>query len=140
MANKCPILRRSGLPEGSKKNTAVQEVIRRLKNTSRELGIQDIEPILIEYMSELAMGGYTHTWRMDVLQAGIKGYSRMWASETDGKGWVNRPEHATATKRRAEKLTGASNWFKKTSKTQQEPKRSKHHQKGIQQTKTNVTK
>ena len=86
IANKCPNLRRSGLQEGSKKNTAVQEVIRRLKNTSRELGIQKIEPIVIEYMSELAMGGYSHTWRIDVLQAGIKGSSRMWASKTDGKG------------------------------------------------------
>ena len=38
MANKCPNLMRSGLPEGSKRATVTNEIHRRLKNTSRELG------------------------------------------------------------------------------------------------------
>ena len=59
MANKCPNMAKSGLSEGTKKSSASQEVLRRLKNTSRELPPKVIKEILIDYMGELAMGGYS---------------------------------------------------------------------------------
>ena len=58
MANKCPNLQKSGIPEGSKRATASQEILRRLKNTSRELEPSIINNVLQDYMGELAMGGY----------------------------------------------------------------------------------
>ena len=42
----------------------------------------------------------------------IKGYSRIWELEATGKGHVNRPNHVTAAKRKANKLIGKSSWFK----------------------------
>ena len=39
MAKKCGNLKRSGLPEQQKFNTAFQEVLMRLKNTPRELTV-----------------------------------------------------------------------------------------------------
>ena len=114
MANKCGNLKRSGLPEQQKFNTAVQEVLRRLKNTSRELSVTEYEVRLGDYMGELAMGGYSHQWRCEVLLSAIKGYSRIWDLEVTGKGYVNRPNHVTAVRRRANKLIGKSNWFKAT--------------------------
>ena len=46
MANPCPNLRRSGLPEGTKRTTATNEIMRRIKNTSRELGHETIKGVL----------------------------------------------------------------------------------------------
>ena len=56
MANKCPNLMRSALPEGSKRAIVTNKIHRRLKNTSRELGDQVITEVLKEYMGELARG------------------------------------------------------------------------------------
>ena len=38
----------------------------------------------------------------------------MWMSEVNNQGFVNRPGKATKMKRRANKLTGQTNWFKQT--------------------------
>ena len=78
MANKCGNLKRSGLPEQQKFNTAVQEVLRRLKNTSRELLVSEYKVVLKDYMGELAMGGYSHQWRSEVLLRAVKGFARIW--------------------------------------------------------------
>ena len=56
MANKCANLKRSGIPEQMKVNTVVQECLRRLKNTSRELPLTEYEIVLRDFMGELAMG------------------------------------------------------------------------------------
>ena len=114
MANKCGNLKQSGLPEQQKVNTAVQEVLRRLKYTSRELSTEDYEATLRDYIGELAMGEYSHQWRSEVLNSAVKGYAKIWELEATGIGYVNRPNHVTATKRRSNKLIGKSNWFKVT--------------------------
>ena len=69
MANPCPNLQRSGIPDGNKRATATQEIIRRLKNTSREAPTDIVKEILIDYMGELAQGGYSVKWRIEVLAA-----------------------------------------------------------------------
>ena len=117
MANPCPNLQKSGIPEGSKRATASQEILRRLKNTSRELGAEIITEILTDYMGELTMGGYTFNWRREVLLGAVIGYRRLWVQEHQGTGQINRDSKVTSLKRRAQKLTGKSEWFKnKTTK------------------------
>ena len=66
MADKCSLRSNSGIPEGTKVNTCSQEVIRRLKNTSRELEHSEIEKVLKDYMTELEHGGFILTWRTQV--------------------------------------------------------------------------
>ena len=56
MANPCPNLRRSGPPEGTKRATVTNEIIRRLKNTSRELGPETIKAVPTDYLRQLAIG------------------------------------------------------------------------------------
>ena len=106
-------------PEGSKRSFVANEILRRLKNTSRELNDNHIADILKDYMGELAMGGYPPAWREEVLQATLIGYKRIWEDEVLGKTYINRPEHQNRTKRRVERLTGKSTWFQtNTQKTQ----------------------
>ena len=52
-------------------------------------------------MGELAIGGYTFAWRADILKSVVVGYKRIWAAEVKGKGFINRPNHVTKSKRRA---------------------------------------
>ena len=60
MANKIPNLEANAIPESQKISTAVNEIIRRFKNTSRSLKPDVIEGVLKSYMDELAAGRYPH--------------------------------------------------------------------------------
>lgn len=80
--------------------------------------------ILQDYMTELAMGGYSFAWRADILKTVIVGYKRMWTAETKGEGFINRPDNTTKSKRRAAKLTGSSTWFQKPREISQNPVKS----------------
>ena len=78
MANKCSNLARNGLPNGQQLNTSVQECIRRLKNTSRDLQENIVKEVLTEYMEELCHGGYFIHRTTEILKYALTGYSRMW--------------------------------------------------------------
>ena len=80
--------------------------------------LTEYEIVLRDFMGELAMGGYSQIWRAEALQSALIGYGRIWELEATGKGFVNRPNHVTAKKRRAENLTGKASWFK-TSKSKE---------------------
>ena len=69
MANRCANLQRADLPESSKVATATQEILRRLKNVSRELPESKIESVLKSNISELNVGGYNKEWRTIVLRS-----------------------------------------------------------------------
>ena len=77
MASKTNNLFRGGLPLGSKVATGVSEVLRRLKNTSRELPAHHIEEVILDYMQELREGGYPTEIREEILNSAIKGYTKM---------------------------------------------------------------
>ena len=64
-------------------------------------------------MGELAQGGYSVKWRIEVLAAALTNYIKLWNNEVEGKGQINRPDHITKMKRRAAKLVGNSSWFKR---------------------------
>ena len=112
MANSNPNRSTNTLPERAKMTTAVQEVIRRAKNTSRHLEEEVLRQVLWRYMEELKLGGYAKPWRKEVLQSGLIVYGRMWASEVKGGLKINRPEATTRSKRRAAALTGNKTWYK----------------------------
>ena len=122
MCNQVPNWRINAAPESQKVATVSQELIRRMKNTSRDLPEEIMEATIREYMEELEEGGYLKEWRGKVLLATITGFERMWVSECEGKGRINRAETSTRTKRRWSKLCGKSNWFKKKKKAEQTPK------------------
>ena len=75
--------------------TISQEIIRRVKNTSRDLPVQEMERVLKEYMDQLILGGYNLEFRVKVLTAAMKGCIKMYCNQREGKGRINRPERAT---------------------------------------------
>ena len=125
MANRCSNLARAGLPEGSKVATATAEVLRRMKNVSRELPHDELDKVLLEYMTELRHGGYPHSFRANVLQSAAAGYAKMWKLEASGSGHVNRPKHVTQSKRRAMRLAGNQTWYDGSRRCQTEKPKTK---------------
>ena len=57
MASKTANKESNGLPEKTKISTAINEVLRRCKNTSRNLDDHYLENVLKDYMAELKEGG-----------------------------------------------------------------------------------
>ena len=112
MARKTPMMARTALPEKVKIATVTQEVIRRCKNTSRDLPPSHITEILETYISDLRRGGFKDEWISMTVNAGITGYGRMVKNEIEGKCPVNRSEKFSFTSRRFKKLCGKQSWFK----------------------------
>ena len=111
MSNRTPNLAHSAIPESMKVSTASGEILRRLKNTSRDLPPGRIEGVLKTYMQELKEGGFPQAWREDALLSAVTGYERMWRKEVEGKGRLNRPAHTTVVGRRWKRLIGRTRWF-----------------------------
>ena len=65
-------------------------------------------------MDELIAGGYDEEFRVRLLKAATKGFSRMWEQERLGESRINRPEASTRKARRWGKLCGKTSWFKTT--------------------------
>ena len=136
MANQVSNRNSSAIPEQQKVSTTAQEILRRIKNTSRDLPPEVVEEVLMTYMEELETGGYNEGWRSKVLESAVVGYERILRSEITGQGYVNRPETHTKLKRRWNKLVGKHSWFK-TDKNRQSP-RSKYKGRGTANGKSNV--
>ena len=95
MASRTNNLFRGGIALGSKIATGTQEIIRQLKNTSREIEHEQITTILMDYMQKLREGGYPQNIRGEILLVGIKRYSKMWTLQCENQGFINRPGKAT---------------------------------------------
>ena len=62
MANKTPMHSRSAAPEKDKIQTVVNEMLRRMKNTSRELEPEVLEQVIMDYSCDLKRGGFHKQW------------------------------------------------------------------------------
>ena len=108
------------LPEKMKMTTLSQEVIRIMRNISRECKIDERIKSLDKFMTKLKLSGYGKKQREDILKAGVLGYYRKVEREEMGKGHMNRPREEGEEERELDKLLGASNWYKPTEKKYEE--------------------
>ena len=99
------------MPESMKVATTTNEIQRRMRNTSRDLPHQVLDQVLKNYMDELKLGGYSHQWRVNALDAATKGFCKIWAKEKTGRGKINRPGHMGSTGTRFKRLCGKTTWF-----------------------------
>ena len=65
-------------------------------------------------MGELKAGGFSFSWRRNVLEAATLGFSRVWAKEKQGKGFINRPGKS-GIRSRFKKLCGKTSWYQQKS-------------------------
>ena len=112
VSNPLTILRRSAMAEGVKVATAVQECMRRWRNSSTGLGRTSMEMITLDYMDRLTAMGYTEEWRARILEKAAIGYARILAKVEKGESSRNRKGPETLMKRRFKRLVGSSEWFR----------------------------
>ena len=125
VSSKTVVMEKSTIPIKTKISTLSQEVLRRMRNTSRNVKKERREEILTEFMKKLKRSGYNAKTRREILIAGMKGYMRLVKEEEEGRRRVNRPRWEGATSRRYKKLGGKGNWYKhKKSKSMEKGKES----------------
>merc|ERR1711860_15486 len=77
MASRMTVHARSAIPENQKRNIITQEVIRILKNCSRELSWE----IKVKHLEQLSLrlqySGYYMKFRREVIDSGVKAYRKM---------------------------------------------------------------
>merc|ERR1712242_529095 len=102
----------SALPHRIKITTLCQEVIRRMRNTCRDVSCKRRGEVLSVYMRKLQRSGYSVAMREKVAIAGVRGYLRMVKVEEEGGRKVNRPRQDGEEERRYKRLAGKSSWFR----------------------------
>ena len=118
VASKLVVMEGSALPHRVKLTALTQEIIRRMKNTSRRIGKKKRATILSELMKKMKRSGYSAKVRRNVALSGLKGYYKMVKTEEEGGRRVNRPRWEGAGERRYKKLGGKANWFKRKAKNE----------------------
>ena len=120
MASPFQILSRSAVPETIKVSTAVNEILRRWKTTSKECGQEVFREITLDYMDMLAANGYGEPWRRNVLQKALTGYMRILTACKAGTTTRNRKGASTLGMRRVKKLCGKTLWYQELKEEEEE--------------------
>ena len=101
----------SAQPWNQKRTTLTQELIRRLLNCSKELPCRSKAKHLTDFMQLLKNSGYSETFRLEILNSGLKGYNKILCAERDGVRPVYRPKGWKESARWLEKRKKKGNWL-----------------------------
>ena len=99
--------------EKPKITSLVQEVIRRLRNTSREAGQEERDVVLTKFARKLYVSGWVEGKKKEILLSVIKGYQKQLGLDQRGLRKLYRPQEEGRTKRVQQKLNGRAEWFRK---------------------------
>ena len=91
MSNHLTILERSAIPEKIKRNSHTQEIIRSLRNTSRELEWKTKAEIISQFSHSLMCSGYSERYREEVITSGMKGFDKQLERSVKGEVPLHRP-------------------------------------------------
>ena len=65
-------------------------MIRRERNTSREVKVETRIEVRNEFMTKLRLSGYNEKQRLEIMLSGLRGYRRMCETEDEGGRKINR--------------------------------------------------
>ena len=112
VANKLLILKSSAMPFQVKRASLSQEVLRRLRNTRRDLPWSEKAEILSEFSHKLMCSGWTERHRYDFIMAGLTGYRRQLENSDAGITPLYRPREWDRETRRRKKLMARTAWYR----------------------------
>ena len=109
-----PVLMRqdSAMPDRIKRNALVQEGMRRLRNTKRELPWELKVEILSEFSHKLMVSGYNDRFRYEVISAAVIGYERQCERADSGGTPLHRPWSYEREARTKKKLMTKTTWYR----------------------------
>ena len=112
MSNHRVMLARSAMPPNIKRNSLAQEVIRRLWNTSRDLPWSEKASILTEFSHSMMCSGYSEKFRLEIIQAGVKGFENQCEVADNGGTPVHRPRSYNLEERTKKKMLTKTSWYR----------------------------
>ena len=104
----------SAQSENCKRNTHVQELVRRILNCSPRLDWQvDVAPVLTNYMARMMTAGYSEGYRRQILKHALGIYRKMKEEDSSGIRPLYRPKDWHLDERRQQKKRKKHNWSAK---------------------------
>ena len=94
-----------------KRNVHVQELVRRILNTSTRLDWSSfVAPCLTDYMKRMQLAGYDEKFRKHSLHSALRIHDRMVQQHEEGIRPINRPRDWKEEERRKDKAKKKKNW------------------------------
>ena len=106
------ILNNSAMPTKIKRNCLVQEAIRRLRNTKRELPWSLKAEILSEFSNKMMISGYSEQFRLEIIQSAVRGYERQCEAADRGERPLHRPRDYQTEQRWKQKAMTKTTWYR----------------------------
>ena len=114
MSNRRVMNAKSAQSSSCKKSVHVQELLRRILNTSSRLNwTTTVAPVLTDYMKRMMSAGYHEGYRKSVLGHALRIYERMRQEDQDGVRPLYRPPDWQAEERRIDKRRKRYSWSTK---------------------------
>ena len=114
MSNRRVMNAKSAQSSSCKKSVHVQELLRRILNTSSRLNwTTTVAPVLTDYMKRMMSAGYHEGYRKSVLGHALRIYERMRQEDQDGVRPLYRPPDWQAEERRIDKRRKKYSWSTK---------------------------
>ena len=108
--------KRSAMPEGVRRATLNQELVRRMCNTSELVDIKERVKVVDKYAQKLINSEYDLEEARSIIIGGLKGYERLLSLSKDTTNPKWRPLHMAGSwnsrNRRMAKLKSKNNWYK----------------------------
>ena len=96
-----------------KRSVHTQEILRRLLNSSRCLGWNEVAPVITDYMKRMEVAGYKERYRKTVLEHAMSIYDGKWKAHVEGKRPLYRPKDYKKQERKNAKEKKKHQWAKK---------------------------
>ena len=117
MASSKMIQNDCAMPENMKITTLNQEVIRRMMNTSEDLGMMERNCVIDDYAMKVVNSGYGLKQTRNIVVGGLKGYERKLELSRNKANPKWRPLHQgddyNVSGRHKKKILAKTSWFKR---------------------------
>ena len=111
MSSRAILHAKSAHPSGCKRSVHVQEIVRRLLNSSPVLDWrEEVAPVLSDYMQRMKDAGYGEGYRKRILQQGLAIFDSKIKEEEKGQRPVYRPKSWRKEERRKKKKEKKHEW------------------------------
>ena len=112
MGSKFCVMENSAMNYNSKRSILSQEVIRRMQNTSEEVGQDERNEILEGFIEKMKRSGYNQVQIKEIICSGLKGYqTKLEKANKEGRK-MQRDGKDTVEARYRKKIMAKSTWFK----------------------------
>ena len=116
VANKAVINKLSALSENVKVASLTQNLIRRCKNTSELLSMEERLAVIDQFTEQVLACNYSRDQTKKIVSAGLIGYENMKLAANKSGSGIHKGAAEGAVERRRKKLVGKSSWFKSSPK------------------------